>query len=108
MSNPGDRYDYRLLPDHYKTEYDRDNERESIENWFLDAVAANTDLPIKCAGSTDFPISAYLGECMREEQPLLFKACHLALHNDHNATAAALRKFVEQVARHHATEEIPQ
>jgi hypothetical protein len=109
-------YDNRAEPDFDEDseEYDLDMERAELEDWFVEAVKVGLDVQVKLGGDrvTSWNLSDYLGECVKEDKPLLLQACSLAIQGlkdcKHDAEAAhALRKFVESVAKHHAEEEVP-
>ena len=109
-------YDYRREPDFDEDseEYNLDMERAELEDWFVDAVKGGLDVQVKLGGDrvSSWNLSDYLGECVKEDKPLLLQACSLAIQglNDckHDSEAAhALRNFVESVAKHHAEEEVP-
>ena len=107
--NAQENWDYRAEPQWDEDAEDPDSEREELEQWFIQSVKSGRDVTVRLGSDriTSWVVSDYLGEPVKEDKPLLLKACSLAFGKDDAATAAALRAFVESVAKHHAEEECP-
>lgn len=79
---------------------------------FMDPLRATLDVALISGLMTrkSYPLRSFLGECSNDAQKLLFAACAVAVRNNHpnaqsesdKSVAAALRVFVECVARDYA------
>lgn len=77
---------------------------EMSRDFLLECVRIGDDMPIPQSGrlSGEWPLSAYLGECSKENQQRLLQACAWAMRDRPAECIAALQEFVRAVAQEYA------
>ena len=94
----------------HEAENVRDAAVEAMHRFLMHRIEVGDDVKLSICRTTGsrYPLSSLLGECDREGQEKLFKACSFAMSGKDAEAAEALAMFCDYVCRTYAVEYMPE